>query len=77
MSDSIIADIRAELKRRVLDGESMYSLAAESGIDRASLSRFKRGLRELSVENLDRLAHFLRLRITDEPAPQVSPRRRR
>lgn len=67
MPDTIVSAIRAELQRRVDDGESMYSIAQESGLDLAALSRFARGLRGLSVDSLETLADYLRLRITDEP----------
>ena len=45
-------------------GESRYRIAKETGISEPTISRFMSGERGLPMKTLDRLAAFLRLRIT-------------
>lgn len=49
-------------------GVSAYRISAETGIDKAALSRFVSGERGLSLDSIDVLAGYLKLTI-------VSPKR--
>ena len=52
------------LRKAVLDsGRSLGEVARNTGIDLGNLSRFVRGERWLSVENLDRLIEYLGLEL--------------
>lgn len=42
---------------------SRYRICAETGIDQGAMSHFLAGHRGLSLDSLDRLGEFLRLRI--------------
>jgi len=44
-------------------GLTRYAICKATGIDKASMSRFVRGERGLSYENLDRLADYLGLEV--------------
>ena len=44
-------------------GQSTYRLDRETGVSNASLSRFLRGKRGLTLESLDKLAKHLGLRL--------------
>lgn len=53
-----------QLRRHLTDaGSSAYSIAADAGIGRASLSRFLSGDRTLSLHTVDRIAAVLGLRL--------------
>lgn len=58
--------------RRLIDasGKSRYQIAAETGIDEATLSRFMHGKGGLSMDGLDRIADCLGLNLTTEGKPQ-------
>jgi transcriptional regulator with XRE-family HTH domain len=49
-------------------GDSLAEVARQTGIDVGNLSRFVRGERGLSVENLDILAEYLNLELVSRKA---------
>ncbi len=51
--------------RRAIDesGLTRYRIAHDTGIDESTLAKFYHGQRGLSLDNLDRLCGYLRLRI--------------
>lgn len=51
-------------------GVSGYRISAETGIDKAALSRFLSGERGLSMESLDLLAGYLELKIVSPDRPK-------
>jgi len=61
----ITAQVRQELNKKVSDGVSVYEMAAESGVDRATIGRFQAGKSKLSGGTLDRLCRYLRLTLTE------------
>ncbi len=68
---TISGQIRAELKRRIESTESQYAIAKATGIRAPQLSRFVRGLRSLSLANLETLAEYLGLELTKRtPKPK-------
>ncbi len=61
--------ISETLRAAVSDyGQSLAEVARRTGIDVGNLSRFVRGERGLSVENLDILAEYLGLELTERKA---------
>lgn len=56
--------------RRLLNAskESRYKISKATGIEQSALSRFLRGERGLSGDNLGTLAQYLGIRFTDEQA---------
>jgi transcriptional regulator with XRE-family HTH domain len=64
MSDSLTDQIREAVKASKL---SHYRICKETGIDKASLSKFMSGERQgLSMEALNRLAAVLKLKVVPE-----------
>ena len=56
--------ISDQLRRHLSESKSSeYAIAASSGISQASLSRFMRGDRTLSLHTVDRIAAVLGLRL--------------
>jgi hypothetical protein len=56
--------------RKIIDvsGYSRYAIAKACEIDHSAMSRFMSGERGLSSENLDKIGHFLDLRLfMDQP----------
>lgn len=51
--------------RRAIDqsGLTRYRIAKDTGLDESALSKFYNGSRGLSVEALDRIGEYLKLRI--------------
>ena len=60
MPDTITGQLRWYIKHY---GISTYQLERETGIHNASMSRFIRGERGLSLENIDILGEYLGLRV--------------
>ena len=60
-----------EQVRQAIDncGESRYRICIETGLDRATLSRFMSGERGLSMEALDTVADYLGLSIVRDRKP--------
>jgi transcriptional regulator with XRE-family HTH domain len=52
------------LRRRLESGPSVHRLSRRSGIDRAVISRFKRGQRSIDLRTADALAAALGLALT-------------
>ncbi len=50
-------------------GETRYRICQETGIDKATMSRFMSGERGLSMEALDAVADYLRLSIMSDQKP--------
>jgi transcriptional regulator with XRE-family HTH domain len=52
--------------RRAIDdsGITRYRIAQETGIDESTLAKFYNGTRGLSLDNLDLLCGYLKLRVT-------------
>ncbi len=63
MSKSLTEQIRDAVRGSKL---SQYRICQETGIDKASLSKFLSGERGLSLAALDKLATLLKLRIISE-----------
>ncbi len=61
--------------RRHLDssGLTMYAIAKETGIDQASLGKFRHGERGLSWDAVDKLGDLLGLKIVTTKKPKASP----
>jgi len=59
--------------RRSIDesGLSRYRIAQDTGIDESTLAKFYHGTRGISLDNLDRLCGYLRLKIVVEPMPKT------
>lgn len=58
-----------QLRKRLDECElSMYAVARETGIDQASLSKFKLGQRGLSWDAVDKLGELLGLKIVYKSA---------
>ena len=56
-----------ELRKAMREcGLTQYRIARESGLTEAALSRFRRGIRSLSLLSAERLAASLGLRLTAE-----------
>ncbi|MEA3368547.1 MAG: helix-turn-helix transcriptional regulator [Planctomycetota bacterium] len=47
-------------------GHSRYAISHATGVDQGALSRFMVGESKLSLENIDRMAAFLGLRLTQD-----------
>jgi hypothetical protein len=60
MSKTLTDQIRDSVQE---SGLTCYRICAETGINKASMSRFLNGQRGLSLAHLDRLAELLGLRI--------------
>jgi transcriptional regulator with XRE-family HTH domain len=63
MSKTLTDQIRDAVRQSKL---SHYQICQETGINKASMSKFASGKRGLSLAHLDRLAEFLELRIISE-----------
>jgi len=61
MSDTLTDQIREAVRQ---SGLTHYRICQETGIDKASMSKFVSGERGLSLAHLDKLAALLGLRIT-------------
>jgi transcriptional regulator with XRE-family HTH domain len=61
MSDTLTDQIREAVRRSEL---SHYEICRQTGINKASMSRFINGQKGLSLAHLDKLAELLGLRIT-------------
>lgn len=48
-------------------GKTRYRIAKETGVAQSQLSRLMRGKAGMSIENVERIAEFLGLRIVLEP----------
>jgi transcriptional regulator with XRE-family HTH domain len=63
MSKSLTDQIRDAVRESKL---SRYRICQETGIDKASMSKFVNGERGLSLASLDKLAALLELRVISE-----------
>ena len=63
MSKPLTDQIRDAVRRSKL---SHYRICQETGIDKASISKFVSGERGLSLAHLDKLAALLKLRIVSD-----------
>ena len=82
MAQAAKQDVRREFAARVvaarkLRGWSQEDLAYESGLARSYMSGIERGIRNVSLDNICRLAHTLRIKPgqlldfkVDEPPPK-------
>ena len=54
--------------RRIIKtcGHSRYAISQATGVENSALSRFMSGQSKLSLENIDRMAAFLGLRLTQD-----------
>ena len=53
-----------QLRRAILaSGKTLYTIEKGSGVARSQLSRFLNGTNRLSVDSVERVADYLRLRI--------------
>ena len=59
--------IREGISRAEAEGTTRYQISKDTGISQAALSRFVNGSRGLSVEMVERLAHYLKLEIVVRP----------
>lgn len=60
-SNATLTDV---LRRAILDSDvTMYGIAKGSGVDRASLTRFRDGDRSLRLDKADKLAAFFGLEL--------------
>ena len=58
------AKLSDQIRKLVRTSEhSRYRICAETGIDQGAMSHFLAGHRGLSLDSLDRLGEFLRLRV--------------
>jgi len=57
-------------------GLSRYEIAQRSGVTEATLSRFVNGLTSLTLQNLDKLAPVIGLRVTTEKRQSRRTRKR-
>ena len=54
-----------QLKQAIRDSSyTVYRIGQETGVDKSQLSRFLAGKRTLSMQSVDRIAEFLRLKLT-------------
>ncbi len=60
---SVTATLRTALERC---GQSRYAVSKETGIPESTLSRFVAGGKPLRGENIDKLADYLGLALTDK-----------
>jgi transcriptional regulator with XRE-family HTH domain len=69
MSKKARQTLTAQLRREVAaSGRTLGELARETGVDKSALSRFVNGERGLSMEALDAIGDYLKLRIVaDKP----------
>lgn len=51
-------------------GVSRYRIAKETGVSQSTLALFVNGKRGLSMEAIDAIGHYLRLKIATEPKPR-------
>jgi hypothetical protein len=61
MSDTLLDQIREAVRKSTL---SHYEICRQTGINKASMSRFVNGRGGLSLSNLNKLAALVGLRIT-------------
>jgi transcriptional regulator with XRE-family HTH domain len=66
MSKTLTDQIRSAVRE---SGLTCYQICKETGIDKASMSKFLSGQRGLSLAHLDKLAELLGLRITKGRKP--------
>jgi transcriptional regulator with XRE-family HTH domain len=62
--ETTLPTVSESLRLRLESGPSVRRLSRQSGVDRAVISRFKRGERSVTLETADRLASALGLALT-------------
>ena len=72
LRESLTAQVRRLLNE---SAESRYKISKATGIDQASLSRFVRGERSLSADNLGTLAQHLGITFSTARPARSEPRR--
>jgi transcriptional regulator with XRE-family HTH domain len=60
---SIIEELRRRIATEVKNGTSQNAIASASGVDKATLSKFRNGHRGISAATIDRLADYLGVRL--------------
>lgn len=59
-----MARLTNQLRRAILSsGQTLYAIEQGSGVARSQLSRFLNGTNRLSVDSVERVADYLKLRI--------------
>ena len=71
MTTSRLKKLTDQIRQAIDDcGLTRYRIAQDTGIDESTLAKFYHGTRGLSLDNLDLLCGYLRLRIVTERKPR-------